>query len=94
MLASQLAQEQEDVEMRNEAAVAKEMEESIRRKKQKESILDDLVSTILVMYITFICLTTIPSSHWELHCLLQLLKSFQHTRVGVLTREKTAGQKI
>ncbi len=44
MLVTQLAQEQAEVEMRNEEAMVKEMQENLKKKKQKESILEELVS--------------------------------------------------
>ena len=42
-MATQLKQEQAEVDLRNEEALAKEMETIQQKKKQKESILDDLV---------------------------------------------------
>ena len=46
MLATQLAQEKVEVELRNEEALAKEAEMARKKKRQKESILDDLVRRI------------------------------------------------
>ena len=43
VLATQLAQEQVEVALRNEEAMAKEMEAARMKKRQKESILEDLV---------------------------------------------------
>ena len=43
MLATQLAQERAEVEMRNEEALVREAEVARMKKKQKESIIDDLV---------------------------------------------------
>ena len=46
MLSTQLAIEREEVEQRNKEALAKELEVARMKKKQTESILDDLVSKI------------------------------------------------
>lgn len=44
VLATQLAMEQAEMEMRNEKALYKEAEDARLKKKQKESILDEIVS--------------------------------------------------
>ncbi len=43
MLSTQLAQEKVEVELRNEEALVKEVEMAKMKRRQKESILDDLV---------------------------------------------------
>ncbi len=46
VLTTQLAQEQLEVELRNEDALIKEKETARLKKKQKESILEELVSVV------------------------------------------------
>ena len=51
LVTSRLIQQRAEMEMRNEEAVVKEMEEMRKKQRQKESILEDLVRPCVCVWL-------------------------------------------